>query len=228
MYLLQQEDVLRKEKNIILLGDYPHVSVSYDNLPSVELNNTLIPIGSVEFANKYCLLYNIALPKNISYPMELVSFLKRKIKQGAFGGADDNEFVKPIKTTLFTGALKKEITESVDDDEPVWISDTVEFIAEFRCYVIEGKLVGYQRYDDTDEEVDFDVDTVNSMIEQYTLQPIGYSIDVGIVNGETVLVEANDGWSLGYYPWGNMTTEKYVELITKRWNQILEISNGRS
>jgi hypothetical protein len=220
MYLLQQEDVLRKEKNIILFGEYPRVSISFDNLSSAELKNNLIPIGSVEFVTKYCSLHNISLPKNKSYPIELASFLKRKIRQGTFGSALETEFVKPIKTKLFTGAVKKELTESVESDEPVWISDAVEFIAEFRCYVINGQLVGYSRYDDGDEDINFDVNIVNSMIERYTTQPIGYTIDVGIVNDETVLVEVNDGWSLGYYPWGTMTEQKYIELITKRWNQI--------
>lgn len=222
MYLLQQEDVLRKEKNIILFGEHPHVSVSYNNLDSAELKSNLIPIGSVEFVTKYCSLHNIALPKNKSYPIELVSFLKRKIRQGTFGSTLETEFVKPIKTKLFTGAIKKEITESVENDEPVWISDVVQFIAEFRCYVIDGQLVGYSRYDDSEEVINFDDSVVNSMIEKYTSQPIGYSIDIGIVKDETVLVEVNDGWSLGYYPWGTMTSQKYVELITKRWNQILE------
>jgi hypothetical protein len=62
------------------------------------------------------------------------------------------------------------------------------------------------------------------MICDYADQPIGYSIDVGINSdsGETVLIEVNDGWALGLYPWGNMSNESYVDLITKRWKQIIE------
>lgn len=229
-FLLQKEDVLRKEKNIISLGDYNYIDVSYQDLVDIRLSeskNDLVPIGNVEFVKRYCSLNDIVLPKNISYPIELFSFLKRKIRQGYFYQAAQNEFVKPVKTKLFTGAIRKEITELIDFDTFVWISEPVKFDAEFRCYVLEKQLVGYSRYDDGDDEIEFDIDIVETMIEQYKSQPVGYSIDVGIVAGETVLVELNDGWSLGFYPWGTMSKEMYIELITKRWKEILESQNKR-
>jgi len=40
------------------------------------------------------------------------------------------------------------------------------------------------------------------------------------------LVEVNDGWSLGFYPWGTMSDQKYLDLITLRWKQILEANDA--
>jgi hypothetical protein len=55
-------------------------------------------------------------------------------------------------------------------------------------------------------------------------QPAGMSLDFGVTDkGETILVEANDGWALGYYPWGNLTPSGYANLIVERWMEICKI-----
>jgi hypothetical protein len=60
------------------------------------------------------------------------------------------------------------------------------------------------------------------MISLYLSSPVGYCLDVGVVDGKATLVEANDGWSLGYYRWGNMKGEDYIKLITARWLEIVK------
>ena len=228
-YLLQQENYLRKEKLIALKSDNSCFTVSYDQLESNIKNldgAEYVPIGTVEFVNKYCELQNIKIQYIATYPIELTNYLQRKIRQGSYSGARPNEFVKPIKTKAFTGAIKQELTEEVPDDLPVWISDPVKFSAEFRCYIVDRKLIGHSRYDDGDDEVAFNVNIVEEMIYNYTSQPAGYSIDIGACDGRTLLVEVNDGWSLGFYPWGTMSDQKYLDLITLRWKQILEANDA--
>jgi hypothetical protein len=66
------------------------------------------------------------------------------------------------------------------------------------------------------------LNSVKQMIAVYTESPIGYTLDVGPIDNKTILIEVNDGWSLGLYPWGTMTNDKYVELITKRWCEIVK------
>jgi hypothetical protein len=216
-YLFQQGDILTKEKSAIRRQGLPFDVCHYDK---IELSsNNYIPVGSVEFVTKYCQIHNIPLPDNISYPIQLVSYLGRKIRQGSFGSALLHEFVKPKSTKTFTGGIKHIIPEQVDDLEPVWIADPVEFTSEFRFYIIDKEIVGYSQYDDG-TEAQPDTTIVEEMVQQYKDQPIGYSIDIGVVDSKTQLIECNDGWSLGFYPWGTMTESKYIELITKRWLQI--------
>ena len=204
---------------------YPYIKTTYDHLTCTVRTATDIrkycPVGSVEFVQLFCELNNIKLPENMTYPIELRPYLGREIRQNVFGRVLESNFVKPIHTKVFTGGIKSQLTETVSEDCLVWESDSVVFDAEFRCYVIDKKMVAYSRYDDSDAEYVFDVSVVEAMISEWTDQPIAYAIDVGIVNGKTVLVEVNDGWSLGYYKWGTMTDKLYAELIYRRWNEIV-------
>jgi hypothetical protein len=219
-YLLQKGDFMMKEKRSIKMLNLSFDLVAYEDLE--KYTEPYVPVGTVEFTNHYCALNKISLPENISYPPELTKYLGRNIRQDIFENVKDEEFVKPIQTKLFTGAIKRDLTERVENNTKVWVSDPVEFAAEYRCYVIDGKVVAHSRYDDGDDEILFDYYVVDEMTKSYYNQPIGYSIDVGVSNGKTVLVEVNDGWSLGLYRWGNMTDSLYVELISRRWQQIME------
>jgi len=227
IYLLQYGDFLRKEKMSITITDnlmwYP---CSFENLKTFTFfsGEVCIPIGTVEFVKEYCAIRNITLPNNISYPIELVGYLGRSIWSSDYASVKSNLFVKPKHTKVFTGAIKRDITEIVPDNEPVWVADPVVFTSEYRYYVIDKEIAGYSRYDDGDDAVNEDQmsNVVKQMIDKYISAPIGYSIDIGIVDGNPVLIEVNDGWSLGLYLWGTMTNVKYVELVTKRWIEIVK------
>jgi len=222
VYLLQQGDWMRKEKMAVTMPDLPHLLCTYENLFSIPKDD-YIPVGTVEYTTKYAELNDIKLPENITYPSTLDYYLKRLIYQDTFKNVQSNLFVKPLTTKTFTGDIKSKLTEYVNPDETVWVSETINLINEYRYYIIDHTIAGYSRYDSTDnEDIIPDPNVIQSMITDYTDQPIGYCIDVGIIDkNETVLVEVNDGWSLGLYPWGNMTREKYVELITRRWKEII-------
>lgn len=222
LYLLQSGGYMQKEKNAFRMCDCKIENISYDSLSTMTSHN-YIPIGTVEYVEKYCQLNGITLPKNISYPTELCAYLKRQIHQSQFQYAKDNEFVKPIKTKVFTGGIKRELSEPVSDTEPVWISEPIDFLTEFRYYVIDRAIVGYSQYNDGEDTTEPDISIVRDMVNDYKDSPIAYSIDVGVSGGDTVLIEVNDGWSLELYPWGTMTNEKYAELITRRWKQIIGV-----
>ena len=92
---------------------------------------------------------------------------------------------------------------------------------------------------------------VRSLLEAWCLSgepmPAGFSVDVGIVDrasrvpslgdpgivgksnaalwvgmASAALVEINDGWALGFYPWGTFEAEDYVRLLQARWQEILD------
>lgn len=222
-FLVQSGDIMIRERRCALSYE-GHVSFSDFNSLDQHLGD-FIPVGSVEFTREFARLNGIALPEWQTYPPSLQIFAGRRLWKGTFSDAEMDDFVKPLRTKAFTGDIKSQINEAVDPREPVWISDPVEFKAEFRYYVLDRAIVGFSRYDDKDEEISPpEKDRVQIMIDSYEGQPIGYSIDVGIIDKGAVLVEVNDGWSLGYYPWGNMTPRSYVDLIEARWKQIQKLT----
>ena len=222
-YLLQSGRVMEEEKRLITSAiKYPYFQSSYNDLKPFENTSNIVPVGSVEFVKKYCLLNDITLPDNISYPSELKHFLRRDVWSGTYCEVKPDQFCKPKNTKSFTGGVRRNIEEVVNPEEPVWISNAVSISSEWRFYIFNKKIVGYSRYDSGDSEEQPNIKLVEENISVYLSQPIGYSIDVGIVNGITTLIEVNDGWSLGYYRWGNMKGDDYIKLITERWKEIVK------
>jgi hypothetical protein len=127
---------------------------------------------------------------------------------------------KPVRTKL---------------DESMWIPETPfwkapvhSFNAEWRVYILRGKILGMGRYDDGEEEDEDampDMSVVDNMVGRYTENgaPAGYGLDVGISDedGMTKLVEVNDGWALGLYK-GNCSPSDYLDLLEARWEEIID------
>ncbi len=225
----------RVVKHYCLLNESVCVSLSYAELSNNfdYLNRGFVPVGSVEFVKKAFTMLGITHVQNISYPEELKSYLKREVYKTTIENAPIDKFIKPVETKLFTGFIN-----TVDNERPqdflslplstdIWVSDIIEIVEEYRIYVNTGKIVGYSRYDSNPQGCEI-LDSiylyeVEKMITSYSSAPIGYSIDIGITkNKDVVLIECNDGWSLGYYPSKTLTKENYINLIATRWNQIFE------
>lgn len=220
-YLLQLDpDVMREEKSIVRALDRLHSFVRYEELTTIEDKTSVVPVGSVEFVERYASLNGISLPEDISYPQELLDFLGRRVWSSTYADVRVGQFCKPKRTKVFTGCIKSN-EDLIGPDTKVWVSDPVSFTSEWRFYVLGQQVLGSSRYDDGDNEETPDVGVVKSMVQQFARAPIGYCLDVGLVDGKTVLVEANDGWALGYYRWGDMQPRDYVRLITERWMEIV-------
>ncbi|MCP2296618.1 protein of unknown function (DUF4343) [Nocardia amikacinitolerans] len=70
-------------------------------------------------------------------------------------------------------------------------------------------------------------DVVESAVAAYHRSgaaPSAYGIDFGVLaNGETALVEANDGYALGAY---DLAADRYTELVLRRWSELVETASG--
>jgi hypothetical protein len=133
-------------------------------------------------------------------------------------------FVKPGRypKECLAGAITKESSKSflsdVHDDVPVMVSNVVNMVSEYRCYIIRGKLHGIKHYQGDIRKFP-DVEMIDKMISMYKNAPDGYSLDVAVLdNGKTVLVEVQDGWALGNY---GLEPDIYARLLLVRWTQLM-------
>jgi hypothetical protein len=110
---------------------------------------------------------------------------------------------------------------SLPDCHEVLVSEYVIFASEWRCFVCRGKILDLCRYQG-DVFAYPDARVVKNAVSDYSrIGLAGYGIDFGVLtNGQTVLVEVNEGYSLG--PYGLESTE-YAELLEARWLQLVGV-----
>ncbi len=185
------------------------------------------PVGTVEFCEAVMRHQGIPEPEPMDYPESLHKWMiphkKALFSDVPQGWSEKNNLglhVKPVKT--------KFPVELWTPTTPVWIGQWKDFGPEYRVYVLRGEILGISRYDQFEDELEethkLDEQRVNDMVKTFEANgaPIGYGLDVGVLREtkETVLVEVNDGWALGYYPWG-LKQNKYLDLIQSRWEELL-------
>jgi hypothetical protein len=241
-HLFQSDDYMKIEKRIIrqeLMSYSQPLSslITFSTLENLDnfiysLNKEdqldLIPIGTVEFTRKFMNLLGIKEPKHFTY---LLEFYKRDIIVTRYDEVPLGYFCKPKDVIkLFTGSIKTEDDLLVPKKTKVYMSEKINIVAEYRYYILNNKILGFGRYDDNDEDtIEPNIKTVQRAIDVLATSdqkyPVGYSLDFGIdENEQTILIEANDGWSLGYYK-GTCSPKDYLSLITNRWQQILNDNN---
>lgn len=194
--------------------------------------------GGIETMQECFRQMEIECPGALDYPEALHGFLGRTIEKKTFGDVrkiDDYNanpvFVKPIAHKAFNGHFFKGKRADnlinfvhVKDAEPVWVSTPVEFVSEWRVYVLHNAVVGIGHYGFGNKLIFPDSYRIESMIDAYTAtSPAAYGLDVGVTNiGQTLLVEINDILSLGNY---GCRPKPYAESILARWDEV--VGNGK-
>lgn len=190
-----------------------------------------IIVGGIGSVRKRLKNLNIARPeKEIDYPDELRPFLKRKIWESTVNSifTDKNArniFIKPkTETKLFAG---KVIINDMDflglidgeKDTEIYCSELVHFKTEWRCFIRYKEILDIRRYKG-DWDTSLNIRTVENAIDCFTSQPNSYALDFGInENNETVLVEVNDGHSLGTY---GLLSSHYARFLSARWSELTQ------
>ncbi|EKQ54536.1 MULTISPECIES: ATP-grasp domain-containing protein [unclassified Clostridium] len=170
--------------------------------------------------------YNIITPE-IDYPEELKNYLGRKVwktKLSVIANNPDNwnVFIKPIEDKKFTGVVVRSTKDLIgcgtyNEDPDIFCSEIVNFVAEWRCFVWYGKILDIRRYRG-DWKMHFDPSVVENAVAQFKSAPKGYAIDFGLTDkGETLLIEVNDGYSLGCY---GLFDIDYAKLLSARWAEL--------
>lgn len=168
--------------------------------------------------------------KEIDYPEELLPFLKRNIWESSINELfkykkKRNIFIKPkTETKLFAGKI---ITNEMDflglinkeSDTEVYCSELVNFKTEWRCFIRYREILDVRRYKG-DWDTKIDIQVVKNAVNAFTSQPHSYALDFGIdENDQTILVEVNDGHSLGAY---GLSSGNYAKFLSARWSQLTQ------
>jgi hypothetical protein len=170
----------------------------------------LIPIGSVEFVCDYLKTCYGLMPSPKNIPIELMDekWTARTVINGNEKDITGEKFVKSNdKIKSFT-----EICSSAPAGN-YQISDLIDIESEWRGFVYKGRLIGLQNYSG-EFDVFPDVHRIHRMIDAYGSQPIAYTLDVAISQGQTVVIEVHDFFSCGLYGFDD---HKNLPFMFSRW-----------
>lgn len=185
-------------------------------------------IGDVWEALK---LVGLPKPRLFDYPEHLTPFMGRSLERATLAwvrGSTKRFFVKPaLHQKLFTGFVwepddfRCQINVApYPDDTECWVSDVVDMVSEWRCYIKRDTLIGVKHYkgDWSKPPKPYTVDLAVSLGRGK--MPDAYALDFGVTaDGSTVLVEANDGFALGNY---GLASVVYARFMEARWQQFFE------
>jgi hypothetical protein len=202
----------------------------FEDPNEIPIGDNIIVVGSVESTISFFKRNKINIPKPLNIPEELKMFLGRDIQITTMGEFRNNPtlpiFIKPYdKIKSFpSGVVNYKSTINlllyeVPNDVRIMTSELVDMVSEYRCFVHKNKLVGIKNYLG-DFRLFLDLSVVDDCISKFKNPPISYTLDVAITNkNETILIELNDGWSVGSY---GLDPQIYVKFLISRWNEICE------
>jgi len=169
------------------------------------------------------------IPVNVDYPNWLRHTLGRNIRRGFLGDVRaslDPVFIKPVQHKEFTGLVwegraedRRKIVTQPDDVE-VWISELVNFRAEYRSYILNDVVIDVRFY-----KGDWSLAPNRSIVEDAAAllalkreAPRAYCLDWGIDrHGRTLLVEMNEGYAMGPY---GLNPALYARMLSARWYEM--------
>lgn len=191
-----------------------------------------IVVGGTNFLRKAFLILNIEQPPVHNPHIHLPKYLGRDVCEATLGEIKNLTsfpfFIKPLETyKLFTGYVvnsPQDIirTGSIPSSTKLVLSECVDFVTEYRCFVLNGHIVGAKNYKG-DFKLIPDFNIIENAVKDYHAQPSAYSIDFGLTrDGRTLLIEMNDGFGLGAY---GLDKTIYCKILQTRWDEIVKPYN---
>lgn len=187
-----------------------------------------IVIGYVDTVREKLYQFGIVTPE-IDYPDTIKKYLCRKIWPSTINTINSHPelwpvFVKPVEDKKFTGVVVRSPKDLIGcgtsgTDVDVTCSEILDLRAEWRVFVRYGHILDVRRYKG-DWRLHYDPTVIENAISDYTDAPAGYAIDFGVTaEGKTVLIEVNDGYSLGSY---GLISNYYAKLLSARWAELTD------
>ncbi|WP_310392551.1 ATP-grasp domain-containing protein [Hymenobacter sp.] len=188
-----------------------------------------VVVGHIAAVRARLRALGLAVPAELEYPAVLHSFWGRRLWPSTINAvaADAGQwpvFVKPMyDAKKFTGVLVRSPRDLVGcgdqyEDTPVWCAEPVQFVAEWRCFVRYGRILDVRPYKG-DWRAHFDPAVVEQVLAAYAPEaPAAFALDVGrTAAGATLVVEVNDGHSLGAY---GLMSLAYAKFLAARWAEM--------
>lgn len=213
----------------------PRMDLRVAEAPGREIDE--MPVGTVAYVLGGLSARGIRQPDPIDYPESLRPYLRRRVERASLGEVlGQDAWIKHAghDKPFMPGLAGRDDLRALDPQTPVFASEPVRWLCEWRCYVAGGRLLWRERYDPdgADDAPEPSPPVIDAMIAAYQASgeaPAGYGIDIGILDtGETAIVEANDGYALGYY--GSVDTLKsghYLRLLVSRYEEIAGLREFR-
>lgn len=223
------------------IGDYAYAAYegfnhrgnkikTFEDINDVPLSKNNLVVACIEDTIKYFEMLGIDVPKPLNIPNSLMGYCGREIHVLPMSEFRNNKlfpiFVKPYDKLKFfpSGVLRNPSSigmffSDIPDDFKVMTSEVVDMVSEYRCFVKNGSLVGIKNY--IGSFLLFpDIYKIMRMIIDYRDSPSAYTLDVAITDkGDTILIECNDGWSVGSY---GLDGDVYASFLTRRWAEIMK------
>jgi hypothetical protein len=201
--------------------DYIEVTEPNDIYPLQfkPLHKSYIPIGSVEFVSEFLGYFYGITPKPINVPLELFPFAYRLIYNGEEFHLYGKKFVKSMsKIKDICGIFNEgEYQLPIGDYQ---FSDVISIDGEWRAFVYKNKLVGLQNY--CGEFTKFpNVKIIKLMIDAYaSTAPIAYTLDIGVNDSGTFIIECHQFFSCGLYSFRDMG--RLPKMFQESFNEIVK------
>lgn len=202
--------------------------IEVENLKELAIEADNVFFGSIGFVQSALKKLDLEVPEHIDYPESLSKFYGRKINESTINTISNdpdlwNVFVKPKgKLKKFTGRHIKSTYDligcgDIDNDVPIWVSEPVSFVSEWRVFVRYNEILGVKLYKGNWRN-QFDHKIIEEAVSSYQNATAGYAMDFGLTaDGRLLIVEVNEGYAIGNY---GLFYIDYAKLISARWAEM--------
>jgi hypothetical protein len=205
--------------------------ILFEDIDKVPVSKHNFIIAKIEPTVQYLRKMDINPIRGLNIPEDLMIFAGRNISvmtmESFINDCPVPIFVKPhTEVKQFPAGVitksenKKIFLGSYDPDTLVQTSSLIDIASEYRGFVIDKELKSLNIYSG-DFRYYPDVSIIEKAISLYKDAPIGYTIDFCVTRDhKTLLVECNDGWSIGSY---GCDSKIYTTLLIKRWLELIKL-----
>lgn len=199
-----------KTRNWLYPNDTFEIKECHFNNLNKEALDDFVPVGSIEFINKALSFYGISpmIPINIPSVLNDKKYLCRKITTVKSKSEVKELFEKWNTNRLFIKSNSQiklydpDIIDSKTDffeDNNYFVSEEIDIISEWRCFIYRGKLKGIKHYAG-DEWYMPNKHFIAECISKIDNVLPAYTLDIGITNdNKNAIIEVHNFVSCGLY-----------------------------
>lgn len=217
-------------RDAMVLRGHEVIPFKHEDVVGLSFDEDCIVYGGVTTVEKALSAMGMEIPITPTIPEQWHDFAGRDYKYTTLGECNGKVnrmefdfFVKPAEThhKVFNGVAVRRYSDSlkfmsIPSETPVFVSDLLDIVTEYRCLFCFGDL-NYGTHYSGDFTKYPDWDKIKAHAKKNYFRDI-YVLDFGLTaEGETILIEANDIIACGYY---GCPPHLFCELLEKRWEEL--------